>query len=73
MLLYFSLQEQVLESLINAASYMDDIFEMQVEFNFLKAFYVQLQKTFGDCRDVFINYHKSGVEGFQGQERKARG
>ena len=52
---------------------MDDIFEMQVEFNFLKAFYVQLQKTFGDCRDVFINYHKSGVEGFQGQEKKARG
>ena len=47
---YFSLQEQVLESLINAAAYMDDIFEMQVEFDFLLAFFVQLQKTVGDCR-----------------------
>ena len=73
--LYFSLQEQVLESLINAASYMDDIFEIQVEFNFLKALFVQLQTTVGDCRylDALINNHETGVERFQEQERTPGG
>ena len=54
---------------------MDDIFEIQVGFNFLKAFFVRLQKTVGDCRylGVFMNNDEIGVERFQGEERTAGG
>ena len=54
---------------------MDDIFEIQVEFNILKAFFVQLQTTVGDCRylDALINNHETGVERFQEQERTPGG
>ena len=74
--LVISIQEQVLESLINAASYMNDIFEMQVNIHFFRLSLIRSTEstTVGDCRDIsFINNHKTGVEGFRGEEKTAGG
>ena len=52
---HFSFQEQVLESLINAAAFMDDIFETQVGFSHVSC----------HAQDSEQNINKQpGVEGF---------
>ena len=55
---------------------MNDIFEMQVNIHFFRLSLIRSTEstTVGDCRDIsFINNHKTGVEGFRGEEKTAGG